>query len=253
MSDRFENIYEDAGYAGAYAGLDWSGTYILVRRDLPAILREHVTGRRALDFGCGTGRSTRLLRSLGFEATGVDIAESMVRHARSIDPAGDYRLLADDGLAALPASAWEIVLAAFPFDNIPGSARKIEILRALRRLLATAGTLVNVVSSPDIYTHEWASFSTCDFPENRSARSGDVVRIVTTGFPGARPCEDVLFTDESYRDVYAAAGFVVEEAYRPLGRHEDATPWITETRIAPWVIYVLSVRGQVSGPSAHTR
>lgn len=58
---------------------------------LPDILRKHVEGRRALDFGCGTGRSTRLLRSLGFDATGVDIAGSMIAQARTIDADGDYR------------------------------------------------------------------------------------------------------------------------------------------------------------------
>jgi len=40
-----------------------------------------------------TGRSTRFLRQLGFEVTGVDIAEDMIRKARELDPSGDYRLL----------------------------------------------------------------------------------------------------------------------------------------------------------------
>jgi SAM-dependent methyltransferase len=235
----FENIYADAAYAGAYAGLDWGGTYWLVRRDLPGILGEHVRGRRALDFGCGAGRSTRLLRSLGFEVTGVDIAESMIAQAKAIDAGGDYRLLADGDLGALPAATFDLVLAAFPFDNIPGTAARLDLLRALRRLLSPAGAFVNVVSSPEIYTHEWASFSTRDFPANRSARSGDVVRIVTTSFPGARPCEDVLCTDEAYREAYAAAGLDVAAACRPLGRADDGIAWITETRIPPWVIYVL--------------
>jgi predicted TPR repeat methyltransferase len=57
-----------------------------VQRDLPVILREHVSGRRAVDFGCGTGRSTRLLRSFGFEVVGVDVSASMIHQARQIDP-----------------------------------------------------------------------------------------------------------------------------------------------------------------------
>jgi len=31
---------------------------------------------------------------------------------------------------------------------------------------------VLIVSRPEIYTYEWASFSTKDFPENRQAKSG---------------------------------------------------------------------------------
>ena len=99
MARGFQNVYADAAYADAYARLEWSGTYSLVARDLPGILRGHVSGRLALDFGCGTGRSTRLLRSLGFEVTGVDVAASMIAHARATDPAGDYVLLADGSLA----------------------------------------------------------------------------------------------------------------------------------------------------------
>src|SRR5215510_15577082 len=119
----FQNVYNDASYADAYAGLEWSGTYHLVRRDLPGLLQRHVTGRRAVDFGCGTGRSTRLLRSYGFEVTGLDVSATMVEHARRIDPQGDYRVLAEGDLIRLPAASVDLVLAAYPFDNIPQVAK----------------------------------------------------------------------------------------------------------------------------------
>jgi len=57
-------------------GLSDANTYYLAFRDLPEILSAHVTGPRALDFGCGTGRSTRILRKLGFDVTGVDVSEA---------------------------------------------------------------------------------------------------------------------------------------------------------------------------------
>lgn len=237
--DPFHNTYNDAEYADSYSGLEWSGTYLLVRRDLPDILREHVAGRRALDFGCGTGRSTRLLRECGFDVTGVDISESMVARARQLDPGGDYRLLADGTLTATPAGPFDLVLAAFPFDNTP-AAQKPRLLRALGDLLAPAGRLVNVVSSPEIYVHEWVSFSTRDFPENRDARDGEIVRIVTLAFRHGRPCEDVLCTDTEYRRLYAEAGLKVVAEHRPLGRDGEGVPWVSESRVAPWVIWVLA-------------
>jgi len=40
---------------------------------------------------------------------------------------------------------------------------KARIFRDLARLLAPSGIIVNLVSSPEIYTHEWASFTTEDF------------------------------------------------------------------------------------------
>jgi SAM-dependent methyltransferase len=232
------NVYEDADYAESYARLEWSGTYHLVHRDLPDILRRHVTGHRALDFGCGAGRSTRLLRSHGFDVTGVDIAPSMIQKARQIDPAGDYRLLAEGDLERLPAGGFDLVLAAFPFDNIPGPQKPV-LLRTLSRLLAASGCIVNIVSSPEIYTHEWVSFSTRSYPENQRARDGDVVRIVTTEFRDGRPAEDILCTDEAYRVLYARAGLEVVADCRPLARGDEGWPWVSETRVAPWVIWVL--------------
>jgi SAM-dependent methyltransferase len=238
MND-FRNVYDDADYAESYANLEWDGTYHLVRRDLPDILREHVAGRRVLDFGCGTGRSTRLLRACGFEVVGVDIAASMIERARGLDPEGDYRRIEDGGLATLPAKAFDLVLAAFPFDNTP-MAEKPHLLAALRDRLDTAGRFVNVVSSPEIYTHEWASFSTRDFPENRRAGDGDVVRIVTTAFRPGPACEDILCLDPTYRRMYASAGLEVIADHRPLARGDEGVPWVSETRVAPWVIWVLA-------------
>jgi SAM-dependent methyltransferase len=238
----FRNTYEDEEYAKAYAGLEWSGTYFLIYRDLPAILREQIAGRRALDFGCGTGRSTRLLRRLGFTALGVDISPSMIRAAKEIERDGEYLLLGEEGLGRLPAGSFDLVLAAFPFDNTPAQA-KAECFRALRDLLSPTGKIVNIVSSPEIYVNEWASFSTRHYPENARAKDGDVVRIITREFSTGKPAEDMLCTDEAYREIYSSCGLEVVTQCRPLGTADDGVQWISETRIAPWVIWVLAQAG----------
>ena len=234
----FVNCYADASRAGAYARLEFANTYYLAYRDLPAILAAHVTGTRALDFGCGTGRSTRLLRTLGFNVTGVDVSEDMLRIARGVDPSGDYRLVPGDNFAELDAGAFHLVLCAFTFDNIP-AADKARIFRDLAKLLAPGGTIVTIVSSPEIYTHEWASFSTRDFPENAAAHSGDLVRIVVTDHEDRRPVEDIVCTGESYQAVYREAGLKVIQVLEPLAKGDEPYAWVNETRIAPWVIYVL--------------
>lgn len=78
MTSGFHNVYDDEERAGAYAELGFPGTYYLAFRDLPSIFAEHVTGKRALDFGCGAGRSIRFLRGLGFDVVGVDISRPML-------------------------------------------------------------------------------------------------------------------------------------------------------------------------------
>ena len=170
--------------------------------------------------------------------TGVDVSEDMLRIARASDPSGDYRLVPGDNFDELEVGAFDLVLSAFTFDNIPG-AMKARIFRDLGKLLTPSGTIVSVVSSPEIYTHEWASFTTRDFPENAAARSGDVVRIIVTDHEDRRPVEDIVWTDESYRAVYREASLQAIQVVKPLATGDEPYAWVNETRIAPWVIYVL--------------
>jgi hypothetical protein len=125
-------------------------------------------------------------------------------------------------------------------DNVPTAETQVTLFRALGRLLAADGRIVSVVSSPEIYVNEWASFTTRDFPENRGARSGDTVRIVMLDVADRRPVEDVLWSDEAYQAVYQEAGLTQVAVYRPLAPADDPGPWVSETTIAPWTIYVLA-------------
>jgi SAM-dependent methyltransferase len=234
----FRNVYEDAERADSYSRLAFPGTYFLAYRDLPAIIANHVGGRRAFDFGCGAGRSTRFLRRLGFETVGVDISADMIRKAREIDLLGDYRLVEPARLTGVVAGAWDLVFSAFTFDNIPQKG-KVAHFRDLARLLTPEGRIVNLVSTPEIYTHEWASFSTRDFPENRQATSGDVVRIVMTDVADRRPVEDVVCSKASYLEIYREAGLEVVASDEPLGREDEPFAWVDETRVAPWRVDVL--------------
>ncbi len=126
----------------------------------------------------------------------------MIAKARELDPAGDYRLIRDGDFGGIAPGRADIVLSAFTFDNI-AAAEKDRLFRGLSSLLCPEGVLVSIVSSPEIYLHEWASFSTKEFPENRFASSGDLVKIITTDHADARAVEDILCTDDAYRDLFA--------------------------------------------------
>lgn len=238
----FSNVYDDKQRADAYSKLEFPGTYYLAYRDLPVIIEEHVRGRRALDFGCGAGRSTRFLRELGFDAVGVDIAGHMLEKARERDPGGEYRLVDDSGPDNLPVNAFDLVLSAFTFDNIPTMEKKVALFTSLKHCLGPGGCIISLVSSPEIYVNEWASFSTSDFPGNRCAKSGDRVFIVMLDVDDKRPVEDIVWTDEDYHRVYREAGLNPIKTYRPLAKPNEPYAWVSETTIAPWVIYVLGCR-----------
>lgn len=238
-SSAIPNAYDDRDRAAAYAELGFAGTYYLAFRDLPDLLARHVTGRRALDFGCGAGRSTRFLNELGFHTIGIDVAEPMLRIARERDPAGTYLLIRDDAASGWPDGPFDLVLAAYPFDNIADVAHRRRLLAAIRRRMAPAGRLVVVASAPELYAHEWLSFTTA-FPENDGARTGDIVRIAITEGSDRRPIEDVLWDDAAHRADFAAAGLALLDTHRPLGRREEPYAWRTELEVSPWTLYVLA-------------
>jgi SAM-dependent methyltransferase len=233
------NVYEDARRAESYSKLEFPGTYYLAYRDLPGLISRHVHGKNALDFGCGAGRSTRFLTRLGFRAVGADISPEMIGMARSIDSKGDYRLIRNGEMGDFQKGSMDLVLSAFTFDNVPTAEQKKKCLEGLRDLLGHQGKILNLVSTPDIYKHEWASFSTQDFPENRGARTGEVVRIVMKDVDDRRPVEDIIWYEDDYRALYASAGLRLVELHQPLARADEPFAWVNETKIAPWAIYVL--------------
>jgi SAM-dependent methyltransferase len=234
----FENTYADPARAGSYARLAFPGTYRLAFRDLPELLQDVPAGGRALDFGCGAGRSTRFLRQLGYRVTGADISRQMIEHARDLDPAGSYILIEDGDLSPFTGQRFDLVLSAFAFDNIPGVEHRTRILAGLRDLLADGGRIVLICSRPELYVNEWASFTTRRFEDNAHAQSGETVWIIMTDVDDRRPIADLLWFDDDYRALFEMAGLQLLRTHRPLATDSEVA-WVSETSISPWAIYVL--------------
>lgn len=235
----FINTYDDINYADSYSKLEFPGCYYLAYRDLPDIISTHARKGKAIDFGCGTGRSTRFLRRLGFDVIGIDISESMINKACELDRDGKYQLIKDGDFSSLPQNEFDLVLSLFTFDNIPGEKWRIKLFEGLKNLLNNNGIIVCLDSTPELYVNEWVSFSTKDFPENWKAKSGDIVRDVIIDAGDPRPCEDILWTDNDYKKCFENAGLDLIKTYKPLAKQTEPFNWVIETKIAPWVIYVL--------------
>ncbi|HMK46581.1 MAG TPA: hypothetical protein VK436_08130 [Methanocella sp.] len=94
----------------------------------------------------------------------------------------------------------------------------------------------------ELYTHEWASFSTKEFAENRIVCTGDVVKCIMIDVEDRGPVDDIIWYDEDYRTVFKEACLEVEKVYHPLGREDEPFCWVNEAWIPPWTIYVLKKR-----------
>ncbi len=251
----FKNVYEDSRRAESYARLEFPGTYYLAYRDIPEIIKKYTspltplhmergTKRKALDFGCGTGRSTRFLKNLGFDAVGADISADMIKLAMDFDPDGKYILIKENSLDVFENNSFDLITAIFTFDNIPGVEHRTKLLQQLGNLLNSTGAIIMVNSTPEIYVNEWLSFSTKEFPENKKAKSGDKVKIIMADVEDKRPVEDIVWFDDEYQNLFKAAGLKLTETHKPLGKTTEPYAWVNETTIAPWVIYVMKRKNE---------
>jgi SAM-dependent methyltransferase len=236
----FENSWGNQTRAESYSKLEFPNTYYLAYRDLPDIISKHVTGNHAIDFGCGTGRSSRFLKQLGFDVIGIDISKDMLEIARNLDLSGDYQLVLNGKYDHLGLNQFDLVQSIFTFDNIPGWTNRTNILKGLRDLIKPTGKMICLDSTPELYVNEWASFTTKKFPENWTAKTGDIVHDIMLDVEDRRPVKDIFWSMEDYNKLFNLAGLKIELTYKPLGYNNEPFDWKSEKEIAPWMIFILN-------------
>lgn len=71
----------------------------------------------ALDVGCGEGRFVRMLRAMGFAASGIDPTAALIDAARARDPDSDYRVAGGEALP-YPDAAFDLVTSYLALCDI---------------------------------------------------------------------------------------------------------------------------------------
>jgi SAM-dependent methyltransferase len=104
--------------------------------------REHLTGKRILDMGCGTGRTTAELLKFSADYVGIDYSPGMIaRFARRFPRVRVQRADMRD-LSGFADGAFDFVLCSFNgLDYMPHAGR-LQALAEVRRVLAGTGLFV---------------------------------------------------------------------------------------------------------------
>ena len=109
-------------------------------------------GTRVLDLGCGPGRYSELLASVGCHVTGVDLSPRSIAHAREraaqrgLDV--DYRVA--DFRTLEEVAAYDVVLQVYGELATFSDAVRDDVLARVRRALVPHGWLVFDVSTPSL-------------------------------------------------------------------------------------------------------
>jgi hypothetical protein len=110
-------------------------------------------------------------------------------------------------------------------------------------MMKDTGRMILLDSTPELYMNECASFTTKDFPENRKAKTGDIVRCIMNDVEDKRPVEDIFWSVEDYKRLFDRAGIEIVASYKPLGYASEPYNWKSEKETAPWMIFVLKKCG----------
>lgn len=223
-----------------YALRPIGGTDLLAFREVAAFFQQTKTLGKALDVGCGTGRSTRFLSSCGLNATGLDVSESMLSVARQCHGTEQYYLYSAgtefpflDGTFDLTFSSWVLL-------ELSTREELRHLVSEIGRVLRPHGLAVFVSNTSDFYRGQWIS-SDVDYPENTwPLCSGQQVRAKL--LPEDIVVNDTYWDDLDYRRVFSDAGLQTTHALYPMATLEDGIDWKDEIRLAPYVVYITRKR-----------
>ncbi|AJF66486.1 class I SAM-dependent methyltransferase [Streptomyces vietnamensis] len=97
-------------------------------------------GGKVLDLGCGPGRNSLHLASLGFEVTGVDLSPTAIAWAEERAAASDanVRFVCGDAFTAALDGPYDLIYDSGCFHHLPPH-RRVSYLALLDRALAPGG------------------------------------------------------------------------------------------------------------------
>lgn len=226
----------DANIASIYARHSLKATGYLAFKYVPRFIRKYVKGNKALDYGCGSGRSTRFLHDLNLDIMGVDINENMIREAKNSDADNIYSVIES---ATIPARSktFNIVFSSLVLFEISTKQELLLVFNEIHRVLKDDGVFIAITGSTEMYQHRWLTLD-ANFPENKDLKSGSLAKILLKEV--GLELHDYFWTNHDYNEIIQKSRFNLLEKHYPLGEEKDGYPWISEKNVSPYVTYILN-------------
>lgn len=220
-----------------YSSFGIEGTSWLAFRDIPELVKKYRIGPKTLDYGCGSGRSTRFLKSLSLSPIGADICPKFLKEALQHNDDLDYLFIKNSEVPVID-EYFDFVFSSFVLLMVPSRNEMIAILGEIRRVMKDGAYFVILTGSEEIHRpdRDWVSYET-DFVENYRLGSGSVskLRIREAGMTFT----DYNWLNEDYIQAIKDSGFELLETFSPLGKETDPIRWKMETSYSPYTVYVL--------------
>lgn len=212
------------------------GTALLAFRDMSSIISKHIQGVNALDFGCGAGRSSRMLKEFGLKVTAVDISIKMIDQAIKVSKDINYILIEKDCFKNIEEK-YDLILISFVLMEISSKQEIVMLIKNLSNFLSEDGKMIFIVASNDLYTKNWLSIETSLY-SNMNKNSGDIVSLYLKDYQVT--IDDYLWTESDCEECFKESNMLILDKLKPLGIPSDGKNWVDEYSYAPFAIYILS-------------
>lgn len=178
-------------------------------------------GAKMLDLACGKGRHARILSELGYDVTGLDLSENSISEARE-DESDTLHFAVHDMRKVFKVNEFDYVFNLFTsFGYFENEGDDLLTLKAIAEGLKSDGVLVHDYFNAKRVLAHFCNAETKvikDVEFNISKRISDQRIIKTISFDdNGRHCEFhenvSLYTLEDFREMYAKAGFEIDELY----------------------------------------
>lgn len=189
-------------------------------------------GAKVLDLCCGMGRHSLALSQAGYEVTGVDLSEVLLREARSQAGAEKVTWIRSD-MRELPlAGGFDAVVNLFTsFGYFEEDEEQVRVLKEVFRMLKPGGRFIIDFLNPAYVSSHLVPHSVREdgdtlIDESRRIEDGYVkkeIRLTSrhSGGPARKYQERVkLYTLEDFRSLIGAAGLKLEAVH---GSYDEAS------------------------------
>jgi SAM-dependent methyltransferase len=203
---------------------------------------------KVLDLCCGSGRHAFILHQLGYDVTGVDLSETLLKTAKSADSRNSIRWVRGDMRSIPLEESFDAIFNLFTsFGYFATDDENIQVLDEIRRLLKADGQFIIDFLNPAYVIAHLVPYSKRQeegviIEEYREISGPFVVkRIELTPEQGAKRTyhEQVkLYSLRQFESMFASAGLQLEQVY---GGYEGAEYREQES---PRLIMVGRKRGQ---------
>lgn len=113
-------------------------------------LIKNINGKKVLDFGCGSGRFSKIMADFGAQVTGLDASKAQIELAHKINEHKNitYEIGSETSLKSFKDNSFDLILMNMVFPSLSNRDEAEKIIKEMTRTLKDGGRLIISILHP---------------------------------------------------------------------------------------------------------